>query len=118
MGFLKNLFDKTPKQPSEKVENKAVCPYCNFEFEERPSRKKKCPNCGNFIFVRQGRLLTQEEAEIDDWLKRVEYLGVTKKVFLEEQEILSQRFGMKASVNDTAWGILNKLVVRKRNNSD
>ena len=30
----------------------AVCPYCNTELIKKPGRKKKCPQCGNFIYVR------------------------------------------------------------------
>ena len=25
------------------------CPYCNFKFDKMPQKKKKCPNCNNFI---------------------------------------------------------------------
>lgn len=30
----------------------AVCPYCDHRLEKMPGRKKKCPACGNDIFVR------------------------------------------------------------------
>jgi phage FluMu protein Com len=29
-----------------------ICPYCNHQLEKMPGRKKKCPSCGNDIFVR------------------------------------------------------------------
>jgi hypothetical protein len=50
----------------------AICPYCSSALEKKPSRKKKCPDCGNFIYVRtrpidRERVLVTEEqtAEID-----------------------------------------------------
>jgi len=30
----------------------AVCPYCSSALEKKPGRKKKCPDCANFIYVR------------------------------------------------------------------
>jgi len=30
----------------------SVCPYCAAALEKKPSRKKKCPDCNNFIYVR------------------------------------------------------------------
>jgi len=30
----------------------AICPYCSSALEKKPGRKKKCPHCGNFIYVR------------------------------------------------------------------
>jgi len=29
----------------------AVCPHCLSTLEKKPIRKKKCPDCGNFIYV-------------------------------------------------------------------
>ncbi|MBC8391410.1 MAG: hypothetical protein H8E17_02430 [Deltaproteobacteria bacterium] len=28
-----------------------VCPCCNFRFDKKPGKTKKCPNCGAFIYV-------------------------------------------------------------------
>jgi tetratricopeptide (TPR) repeat protein len=30
----------------------AACPYCNRKLEKTPGRKKACPHCGNYIYVR------------------------------------------------------------------
>jgi hypothetical protein len=50
----------------------AICPYCSFALEKKPGRKKKCPDCGSFIYVRtrpidRERVLVTEAqiAEID-----------------------------------------------------
>lgn len=44
----------------------AFCPYCKFKFEERPKRNKKCPKCQSKIIVREGKLLTEEQASAFD----------------------------------------------------
>lgn len=121
MGFRNRIFGKGQEkdQPSRKSSSKKpLCPYCKNELAEKPTRKKKCPFCENYIYVRQGKLLTEDEKDIDDWLKRVEGLGVTYKLFKEQRSKLSQEFGQQASVNDTAWRILNSLVVSKQSNSN
>ena len=47
----------------------SVCPHCNHQLDKKPGRKKKCPHCGEFIYVRtqpcdeQRVLVTQEQAE-------------------------------------------------------
>ena len=43
------------------------CPYCGSEFDPPPSRKTKCPSCGNQIHVatrpdRRRYLVTREQA--------------------------------------------------------
>jgi len=95
-----------------------LCPYCRAKLAEKPKRKKKCPTCGEDIFVRKGQLLTKDDADIADWLERVQQLGITRSDFNHKRQKLSDRFGKKASVNDTAWGILNELIVsmKKREN--
>lgn len=92
------------------------CPYCKVEFEVKPSRKKKCSICGNYIYVRKGKLVTEENAHIIDWLQRLEGAGLTvsRKQFDEERQNLTKRFGKLASINDTCWGILNRLVTQQK----
>lgn len=56
----------------------ACCPYCSVTLDPAPRRKKKCPSCGNDIYVRrdprsqQAVLVRQEEAERLDALRREE----------------------------------------------
>lgn len=92
------------------------CPYCEFTFSSPPKRKKKCPNCGEFIFIRDGNLVTKDQSMIIDWLAKLEYYGVSRNVFEKERKQLSDEFGFKASVNDTMWRILNLLVTKHTNN--
>lgn len=48
------------------------CPYCGFEFTPPPMRKKRCPSCGNPVYVRtrptdrKRLLVTFEQAEAID----------------------------------------------------
>ena len=85
MGFL-DLFKKqklgqVPKdaprvsehpKTSQSVKKSVMntnCPYCSTPLDPVPGRKKKCPHCGKFIFVRtrpsdrQRVLVTEEGAE-------------------------------------------------------
>ncbi len=47
----------------------AACPYCSYELNEVPKRKKKCPSCCGVIFVkstpdnREKRLMTAAAAQ-------------------------------------------------------
>jgi len=44
-----------------------ACPYCNALLENIPTRKSKCKSCGKYIFIRSGKLYTEEKAkEIDE----------------------------------------------------
>ena len=58
-----------------------VCPCCNFRFDKKPRTKKKCPNCGSFIYVntrpydRERVLVTESQvqqikAQWDQYRKR------------------------------------------------
>jgi SPP1 gp7 family putative phage head morphogenesis protein len=85
-----------------------TCPYCGVKLEKIPTRKKKCPKCGNNIFVSQSMLYTEEEKNIIDYLIRYpeEYWGITRKRFNETRERLNLQFGAAASVKDTFEHIL------------
>ena len=107
---------------------KAKCPSCDYQFEEKPTRKKKCPNCNNYIIVRttyknkpktEKILLTEEQAKKFDkekryyydrknWIRRLEIYDVTEKEFDRETERLKERFGFNPPYADVAWGIFGK----------
>ena len=90
------------------------CPYCAKTLEKKPKGKRKCPHCAQSIRVRQGKLLTEEQCDIEDWIKRLEKYGVNQKTFTRHRKQLSRKFGTRASVNDTIWRILNTLVSQTR----
>jgi len=61
--------------------------------------------------VRNGQLVTEEQATILDWLGALESFGISRKDFDEHRSKLSKNFGFQASVNDTIWRILNNLIM-------
>lgn len=133
MIFLKKIFGKQTDNAKEEAE--AICPYCGKVLEKRPQRKKKCPFCKNFIYVRKvpstrKRVLVTEDGakKIDRewesihlknrWLGDLEQYGITEKDFDAHKERLSKRFGREASNRDVIWSICNKLVTRTKDLHD
>jgi hypothetical protein len=104
MGIM-GLFQKKPK-----------CPNCNSVLQARPTRKQECPYCNKFIFVRNGELVREEQAVIQDWLGILDHFGITQKDFDEQRSELSKKFGVQASVNDTLWRIFNNLIITYASN--
>jgi hypothetical protein len=71
----------------------AKCPYCLNSLSKVPSRKARCPHCGNIILIRDGQLVTEKEAnKIDDkWriaekLKEFNILEPDFEILLKEQK--------------------------------
>ncbi len=115
-----------------KKEKNAICPYCDFELEKKPTRKKKCPNCGDYIWVRtpyldkkskEKLLFTEEQVKIFDkekrryydrknWINRLYSYDVTEKEFDRETENLKKRFGFNPPYADVAWGLLGRRKLR------
>jgi predicted RNA-binding Zn-ribbon protein involved in translation (DUF1610 family) len=113
---------------SRKKKTKSVCPYCEIELEPKPTKKKKCPNCGNYIIIRttyedkkkkEKLLLTEEQAkkfdkkkklffERKNWIKRLQFYDVTDKEFDKETAKLKKRFGFNPPYADVAWSIYGK----------
>ena len=61
-----SITGETPVLPTNAPDVQSKCPYCASMLEKRPLRKKKCPNCGNFVYVRstptgQKKLLVTEQ---------------------------------------------------------
>jgi len=100
------------------VQENPKCPYCQGELDIAPKRKKKCPLCGGFIFVRNGQLVTEDDANIEDWLVRLALFNITKADFDSNRQNLSKQFGSLASVNDTVWRLLNEQVMKRRSFHD
>lgn len=92
----------------------ASCPNCGEELKTRPKARKKCPHCKKYIYVRKGKLLSEEEREIQDYLKRLVNFNVSRRQFDQARQRLSERFGARANVRDTIWAILNSLLAQSR----
>ena len=97
----------------------AICPHCDQHLDKMPGRKKKCPHCGQFMFVRtrpgdgQRVLVTQDQAEQieEQWSitngTHAEYLA-NRQRFADEKARLAERFGKEPSNNDVTWSLLNQ----------
>lgn len=97
---LKRLFNAPSK-----------CPNCGKVLSSKPTRKVDCPHCGETIRVRKGELISEEDFHIHGWIDHLEFLGVSMVLFNRHRDELSKQFGFKASVNDTVWRILNRLII-------
>jgi hypothetical protein len=92
------------------------CPYCNRTLEKEPSRKKACPFCNKFIYVRtdpktKKRIWVTEEQrdKVDEEWRIItgtqdDYL-VSQNRFNEVKEQLRKKFGKEPSNNDVTWVI-------------
>jgi len=74
-----------------------------------PTRRRACPACHETIYVRDGKLVTQEQADECDIL---EYWGdalpgVTHEVIAARREKLSAQ-GQPAAFRDVIWSIMNE----------
>ena len=97
----------------------AVCPHCDQHLDKMPGRKKKCPHCGEFMFVRtrpsdkKRVLVTLNQAEQieEQWSivdgTHAEYLAKRNRI-TDEKARLAGRFGREPSENDIAWSLLNQ----------
>ncbi len=102
----------------------AACPHCGTILDKVPTRKAKCPHCGKDIFVRSKQtlfdspFLTESQADAVDFLKNFEFLGLSDKIFRDKQAQLTAKFGKRASVDDTLWGLYNGLLTQLMKTSD
>lgn len=104
---------------------KPRCPYCAAELEKAPTRKTKCPFCAQYIYVRRGKPLTEQEAQqadedakIDRWIVSLETLGASRKMFDDTRKRLSKSYGFEAPPRDAVWGVMNALVSKQRDLRD
>ncbi len=84
-----------------------TCPYCKTVLTSSPKRRTACVSCSRPIFVRKGRLRTEDEAPALDFCAR---LGVSATLLDKTRDTLSKEFGHPASAADAAWRVMNTLV--------
>lgn len=107
----------------------AVCPYCSQTLDKKPGRKKKCPHCGEFIFVRtrpsdqKQVLVTQAQADqIEEQWSIVngthDYYLAQKQRYLDEKAKLTERFREEASDRDVKWRLFNQDLIRNASQQD
>jgi DNA-directed RNA polymerase subunit RPC12/RpoP len=133
MGIF-DLFRSQSKNDNQqrepKDERKAKCPNCHKSLSKIPGAKKKCPHCGEFMFVRTRPkdnvrvVVTKADADkIDEEWSIVagthDIFVAEKEKFAKEKGILRNRFGGKEpSDNDVRWGLLNKQLMEHAKNGD
>jgi hypothetical protein len=118
------------KQKNELVGNtEPICPYCSSSLDKMPGRKKQCPNCGNFMYVRTRPIDGKKVVITKHAIGQVENLWTMlydvrqvhiadEKVFEKEKAILSTRFRGKPSDHDVFWSICNKQLLEYSKQSD
>lgn len=94
------------------LQAKSKCPSCKQVLSATPTRKQNCPHCGKLILVRGGELITEDEANIREWLLRLEWSNIKRNDFDNHRNRLSKKFAKQASVNDTVWSVFNQLVLK------
>lgn len=122
MGLLKALFGRDTKSRYSEIGNPdAVCPYCNAELSKKPGRKKKCPHCGNYIYVKtrpidgERVLVTakqREQLEREWTIQRIRkrWSSDWLEAYDEAEIALERQFGFTPSLSDVLWGVLNRMV--------
>lgn len=138
ISFIKKLFWGKSKSKQEIPSNyvsqqtnqqikvsPAICPYCHKELIKKPQRKKKCPFCGNYIFVKRRlnskikELVTEEEAKIIEieWnkfysqialIRDLEDYGFTEKEFNQRKEEKIKKGEKEPSNRDVIWLLFNE----------
>jgi hypothetical protein len=127
VGFLKALFGGGRQSRFAEIGNSdAICPCCGESLEKKPGRKKKCPHCGNHIYVRtrpsdgEKVLVTVAQMKVIDELRprtkeqRREY----EKEYLEAEAALSKQFGFTPTASDVLWRLLNERLISQAQRGD
>jgi hypothetical protein len=115
-----DIFKRKAKETTNEVGNiEPICPYCSKPLAKMPAKKKKCPECDNFIFVRtrpsdnKKVLVTEAQTELikEQWTTangtQEEYLK-EKAEFIDTKERLAKQFGCAPSDNDVRWRLLSE----------
>ncbi len=99
-----------------------VCPYRNYRLDRMPSRKTRCPGCGNHLYVRtrpsdrKKVLVTEADAaEIEElWAIEngtYEELMASRRAFEEEKRRMAARLGFDPPDGDVRYALLNKALM-------
>lgn len=105
----KQVKKKQGKAKFEKIGNvEAICPYCQNELEKKPGRKKKCPHCGNFIYVRT-RPADRERVLVTE----------TQSELIEKQwRIYHNEPELTPAGRDAQWALFNKELLEHAKRGD
>lgn len=110
-----------------------ICPYCGNVLEKMPGRKKKCPSCSNFIFVRTRPLDGKRVLIREDQKEEMEEQWAIKHDVYEEfstgrwgtkeelesmRDELRKRTGREPLERDVQWQLFHKKTLEHASNYD
>ena len=130
MEFLNKTFD-SKKENKHKDGSKNLkeigetnkCPYCMKALDKIPTRKSKCPHCGEYMYSRtrpsdrKKVLVTEKQKEEieEQWTKYYEIQEESNLMenpeFVSAKKELSKQFGKEPSVNDVKWRVFNQKII-------
>ncbi len=91
-GIKPNPQVPAKKNSDDEICFDSVCPYCGSNLAKPPKKKKKCPHCGNYMYIRSSRILfpstclTEEEAIATDEFYGLQEYGTSKDDFFQKHE--------------------------------
>ena len=66
-------INQSPKEEKTLKHHKEIlCPYCNDSLEQEPKKKKQCPHCKNFIYVRTSPSTRKKILVTEEGTKEIE----------------------------------------------
>ena len=101
-------------------QTQSSCPYCESPLKDVPKKKKKCPTCGNYIYVRTKQnlfpsiLLREEDALAADEFEKLKAHGVSQRNFTSEKNRLSKEKKADVSSIDVCLNLYNKLILQTK----
>lgn len=131
ISAIKSMFGSRRLSSSNPLMNigntDPACPYCEVALDKMPGRKKKCPSCGEFIYVRtrpsdNKKILIKEDQILvieEQWAIANgvhEQFLAERKAYNEEREALASKLGKEPSEHDIRWSLLNKELLKHAQN--
>ena len=86
-----------------------VCPQCSSRFEKMPAKKKKCPHCGNFVYVRTRPFDRKKVLLSKEQVDQIESLWMMINDTLRLHPL---------GTHDTFWSQCNQELLQHAQNSD
>jgi hypothetical protein len=93
----------------------ARCPYCGGPLGRAPKRAKKCPLCGQAIYTKKGKLLTQDDKDRESWL---ESLRIDEAEYERSRRLLASEVGFEPPWHETVWRMLTRRAADSNDPSD
>lgn len=118
-GIRSSPKESTKKSADDENNFDSVCPYCASILDKPPKKKKKCPQCGNFIYVRSSRVLfpstclTEDEAFATDEYYNFKEYGFEKEDFFAKHRALCDKHGDSISYTKTCISVYEELILEK-----